>query len=441
MTQQKHSLLASMSDLNVEQLVDIASNAFDTWSEMPISKRVGIMRTFGDLLKANTDKLVSILTREKGCSTSDARDEILKGIRFVESACDIVHLWQGDLAMQLSEAEDQGFEHHALGVVAGVLPVNQPIMISLWMYPVALVCGNTFILKSSPETPVTLQYIAELLHDSGLPSGVFNMFYGEQQTVSELLDNPCVKALSFVGSSMDCELILAKGFGQAKKVQVCSAMKAYVLVMPDADIKQVVDAVFDFLQEPDMASPVIIAVGEQVGNNLVMALARRLHTSSGLSMKPMIDANTLIRTHGYIYQATEKGAELIVDDQLLNARLSEGSVGTGTCLLDFVTADMAIYYKDVFGPVLIVARAESVNNALNMINVNDAYCHAMAVFSKNKKQAVQDLGELMQMGEVSVNGPIPVTYSLACCWFQPLFDERSFHAIQGIRFNAEMVPV
>ena len=435
--------LATAGD--VDQIVQEAAAAFKGWAATPPAKRAQIMFAFRDLLKKNIQDLAQVLSREHGKTLSDAVGEISRGIEVVEYVCGIPQLLKGDYSEQVANGVDSFSVRQPLGVVVGITPFNFPAMVPLWMYPVAIACGNTFVLKPSEKDPSVPLRIAALLAEAGLPKGVMNVIQGDKEAVDALLDHPLVEAVSFVGSTAIGEQIYKRGTASGKRVQALCGAKNHLVVMPDADMDQVVDALlgagYGSAGERCMAISVAVPVGQATADRLVAALAPRVqalkvgpYTDPNAELGPVITQQSFDRIHNYIAQGVEKGANLVVDGRNVALQGYENGFFIGGCLFDNVTTDMSIYTDEIFGPVLCVVRAETYDEALAMINAHE-YGNGTAIFTRDG-DAARDFWSRAQIGMVGINVPIPVpvAYHSFGGWKRSLFGDHHIHGTEGIRF-------
>lgn len=440
------SQLTLATKKDIDAVVDIANEAFKGWSVTPAAKRSQVMFKFRELLNTHIDELALLLSSEHGKTISDAKGEITRGIEVVEFACGIPHLLKGEFSPQVADGIDCHSMRQPLGVVAGVTPFNFPAMVPLWMYPISIACGNSFILKPSERNPSVPVRIAELFHEAGLPKGVFNVVNGDKEAVDALLDNPDVRALSFVGSTAIGEYIYSRGTANGKRVQALCGAKNHLVVMPDADMEQVVDALigsaYGSAGERCMAISVTVPVGKETADRLIEALIPRVkalkvaaYTDSESEMGPVITRASLNKIHSYIDQGLDAGAKLVVDGRDPKVTGHENGYFIAGCLFDDVTADMSIYTDEIFGPVLAVARAENYEQALEMINSHE-YGNGTAIFTQNG-DAARDFCNRVRIGMVGVNVPIPVpvAYYSFGGWKRSLFGDHSMHGMEGVRFN------
>ncbi|NRA86580.1 MAG: CoA-acylating methylmalonate-semialdehyde dehydrogenase [Rhizobiales bacterium] len=439
--------LASKAD--VDNVVDIAYEAFQSWSTTPPAKRAQIMFNFRDLLRKNIDELAELLSSEHGKTLPDAKGEIDRGIEVIEFACGIPHLLKGEYSEQVARGVDTYSIRQPLGVIAGITPFNFPAMVPLWMYPVSLACGNSFILKPSERDPSVVMRIAELLDEAGLPKGVFSVVNGDKEAVDALLDNPKVDAASFVGSTTIGHYIYSRGTNNGKRIQALCGAKNHLVVMPDADMNQVADALmgssYGSAGERCMAISVAVPVGAETADKLIEALKGRVaalkvapYTDPTSDMGPVITQQSLDKINNYIAEGVEKGATLVVDGRGLKVKGHEEGYFIGGCLFDNVTTDMSIYTDEIFGPVLSVVRANSYEEAVQMINDHE-YGNGTAIFTRDGDTA-RDFTSRIKVGMVGVNVPIPVpvAYHSFGGWKRSLFGDHHIHGMEGVRFNTHL---
>lgn len=442
--------MASKED--VDHIVNVAQKAQPAWEATPPAKRAAVMFAFRDLLNTHIDELAEMLSTEHGKTIPDAKGEIARGIEVIEFACGIPHLLKGEFAAQVANQIDSFSLRQAVGVVAGITPFNFPAMVPLWMYPIALVCGNAFVLKPSERDPSVVLRIGQLLQQAGLPEGVFNVVNGDKEAVDALLDNPKVDAISFVGSTAIGQYIYTRGTATGKRVQALCGAKNHLVVMPDADMDKVVDALigsaYGSAGERCMAISVAVPIGDETADRLIAALKPRIETLKVAAcsdptsdMGPVITQQSKDRILSYIEQGLEKGAELVVDGRAVSVTGNEGGYFIGGCLFDRVTTDMSIYKEEIFGPVLAVVRAQDYEEALQMINEHE-YGNGTTIFTRDGDTA-RDFTMRVKIGMVGVNVPIPVpvAYFSFGGWKRSLFGDHAIHGMEGIRFNTRLKTV
>src|SRR5450830_489995 len=376
-------LLGSTAD--VSAAVAAAQAAFPAWSDMPPIRRGRVMFKFLELVNQNKDTLARMITLEHGKVFTDAQGEVSRGIDIIEFACGIPQLLKGDYTEQVSTGIDNWTMRQALGVVAGITPFNFPVMVPMWMFPVAIAAGNTFVLKPSPTDPSASLFMADLLKQAGLPDGVFNVVQGDKEAVDALLEHPDVKAVSFVGSTPIANYIYETGAHHGKRVQALGGAKNHMVVMPDADIDQAVDALvgagYGSAGERCMAISVAVLVGD-VGERLIPMLRERAQTlkikngvEADAEMGPIVSSAALERIHGYIQSGVDEGAKLLVDGREFKGASAgpgcENGFWTGGTLFDHVTTDMRIYKEEIFGPVLSCVRVADLGQAIDLINAHE----------------------------------------------------------------------
>ncbi len=439
--------LASKAD--VDAAVETAAAALPGWAAEPPAKRAAVMFAFRDLLKKHTDELAEILSAEHGKTAPDAKGEIARGIEVVEFACGIPQLLKGEYSEAVAAGVDSYTVRQPVGVVAGITPFNFPAMVPLWMYPVAVSCGNTFVLKPSEKDPSVALRIAGLLAESGLPEGVFNIVNGDKEAVDALLDNPKVEAVSFVGSTPIGRHIYSRAASNGKRVQALCGAKNHLVVMPDADMNQVTDALvgsaYGSAGERCMAVSVAVPVGEETADRLVEALEPRVralkvapYTDPASELGPVISKQSYDNIHRLIAQGLEQGADLVVDGRDISLQGYEDGYFIGGCLFDNVTADMSIYKEEIFGPVLSVVRARGYEDAVQMINDHE-YGNGTAIFTRDG-DAARDFWSRARIGMVGVNVPIPVpvAYHSFGGWKRSLFGDHHIHGMEGVRFYTRL---
>lgn len=440
-------LLATRND--VDQVIDVAARALPGWAATPPAKRAMVMFDFRDLLKKHTDELAKLLSAEHGKTLPDAKGEIARGIEVVEYACGIPQLLKGEYSEAVAANVDSFSVRQPVGVVAGITPFNFPAMVPLWMYPVAIACGNTFVLKPSEKDPTVVLRIAELLKEAGLPNGVFNVVNGDKEAVDAILDNPTVEAVSFVGSTPIGHYIYSRGTAAGKRVQALCGAKNHLVVMPDADMEQVTDALigsaYGSAGERCMAISVAVPVGEETADRLVAALEPRIralkvapYTDPDSELGPVISKQSYDKIHGLIQQGLDAGADLIVDGRDSVLQGYEDGYFIGGCLFDNVTTEMAIYKEEIFGPVLSVVRADNYDTAVQMINEHE-YGNGTAIFTRDG-DAARDFWARVRIGMVGVNVPIPVpvAYHSFGGWKRSLFGDHHIHGMEGVRFYTRL---
>ena len=428
----------------VDAAVAAAHAAFPKWADMPPVRRARVMFKFLDLLNQHRDTLAAMITAEHGKVFTDAQGEVTRGIEIVEFACGIPQLLKGDYTEQVSTGIDNWTMRQPLGVVAGVTPFNFPCMVPMWMFPVAIAAGNTFVLKPSPLDPSPSLLMAELLRLAGLPDGVFNVVQGDKVAVDALLANPDVKAISFVGSTPVAHHIAQEAARQGKRVQALGGAKNHMVVMPDADLDQVVDALigsaFGSAGERCMAISVGVLVGD-VAEKILPRLVERtqaLKVKNGMEldaeMGPIVTEAARERITGLIDSGVQQGAKLLVDGRGLAVPGHEKGFWIGGTVFDQVTPDMRIYQEEIFGPVLSCVRVPDFASALELVNAH-AYGNGVACFTRDGHVA-REFGRRVQAGMVGINVPIPVPMAWHGFggWKASLFGDMHAYGEEGVRF-------
>jgi malonate-semialdehyde dehydrogenase (acetylating) / methylmalonate-semialdehyde dehydrogenase len=435
--------VALASRAEVDAAVAAARAAFPAWSETAPLKRARILFKFKQLLDAHQDELAALITREHGKVFSDAQGEVTRGLEVVEFACGIPHLLKGQYTEQIGGGIDNWSVRQALGVVAGITPFNFPMMVPCWMFPVALACGNTFILKPSERDPSVPLRLAELLKEAGLPDGVFNVVNGDKEAVDALIEHPDVAALSFVGSTPIAEYIYSQGTARGKRVQALGGAKNHLVVMPDANLEQAVDALmgaaYGSAGERCMAISVAVAVG-QVGDALVEKLlprVRALQIKDGMEadaeMGPLVTGAHRAKVAGYIEDGVRAGAQLLVDGRGHAVADAPGFFLGGT-LFDRVTPEMKIYREEIFGPVLAVVRVPDFASAVALINRHE-FANGVSCYTSDGGIA-RAFARQIQVGMVGINVPIPVPMAWHSFggWKRSLFGDHHAYGEEGVRF-------
>ncbi|SDQ52831.1 malonate-semialdehyde dehydrogenase (acetylating) / methylmalonate-semialdehyde dehydrogenase [Pseudoxanthomonas sp. CF385] len=438
--------LASADD--VEQAVDAASVAFPAWAATTPLNRARVMFRFKELLETHAGELAKIITSEHGKVLSDARGEVTRGLEVVEFACGIPHLLKGEHSMNVGRDVDSWSEYAPLGVVAGITPFNFPAMVPLWMFPVALACGNTFVLKPSERDPSAALFMADLLKRAGLPDGVFNVVHGDKDAVDALLDEPRVQALSFVGSTPIAQYIYARGSANGKRVQALGGAKNHMVVLPDADLDGAVSALlgagYGSAGERCMAISVAVCVGDATADALVATLAPKvaaLKIGPGCQdpeMGPLVTGAHRDKVRGYVDAGVAEGADLVVDGR---GHVVDGHADgffLGGCLFDRVTPGMTIYREEIFGPVLCVMRVPDLEAALKLVNEHE-YGNGTAVFTRDGG-AAREFAHRVQAGMVGINVPIPVPMAFHSFggWKRSIFGPLHVHGPDGVRFYTRL---
>jgi len=428
----------------VDLAVSAAAKAWPAWAATPPLRRARILFRLKDLLERDRKKLSAAITAEHGKVLSDADGEVTRGLEVVEFACGIPHLLKGEFTEAVGTGIDAWSIRQPLGVVAGITPFNFPLMVPLWMIPVALACGNCFILKPSEKDPSASLLLAALLTEAGLPEGVFNVVQGAREAVEAILAHPGVAAVSFVGSTAIAETIYRGGTAHGKRVQALGGAKNHLVVMPDADLDDAVDALmgsaYGAAGERCMAVSVAVAVGE-VGDKLVRKLEPRVRalkigpgTDPDAEMGPLVTREHREKVKSYIDLGVKEGAELVVDGRSLHLQGYENGFFLGGSLFDRVHTNMRIYREEIFGPVLDVVRTPDVTSAVRLVN-DHPYGNGVAIFTGDGGVA-RDFASAIQIGMVGVNVPIPVPMAFHSFggWKQSLFGDHHIYGPEGVRF-------
>ena len=433
---------------DVDAAVAAALAAFPKWADTPPIRRARVLFKFLELLNLHKDELARIITAEHGKVFTDAQGEVSRGIDIVEFSCGIPQLLKGDFTDQVSTGIDNWTLRQPLGVVAGVTPFNFPVMVPMWMFPVAIAAGNTFVLKPSPIDPSASLFIADLLKQAGLPDGVFNVVQGDKEAVDALLVHPDVKAVSFVGSTPIANYIYETGAHHGKRVQALGGAKNHMVVMPDADIDQVVDALigagYGSAGERCMAISVAVLVGD-VADKVIAKLTERTKTLQVLDginlaaeMGPIVTPAAHARITGYIEQGVKEGAQMLVDGRTFKgATAGEGcdnGFWLGGTLFDHVTPEMRIYKEEIFGPVLACVRVPDLATSIDLINAHE-FGNGVACFTRDGNVA-REFSRRIQVGMVGINVPIPVPMAWHGFggWKKSLFGDMHAYGEEGVRF-------
>ena len=428
----------------VEEAISVAKEAFESWSKVTPLNRSRILFKFKMLLDERIDELAKVISAEHGKVFEDAKGEIIRGTEVVEFACGIPHLLKGEMTEQVGSDVDAYSVSQPLGVVAGISPFNFPAMVPMWMWPVAIACGNTFVLKPSEKDPSASLLIAQWLKECGLPDGVFNVVNGDKEAVDVLLTHQDIQAVSFVGSTPIAEYIYSTASQHGKRVQALGGAKNHMVVMPDADIDSAVNALmgaaYGSAGERCMAISVAVAVGD-IADELVDKLAtktRELKVGNGenlgLDMGPLVTKEHLNKVTGYVNQGVKEGANLIVDGRDIKVEGHDNGYFLGGCLFDNVTTDMTIYQEEIFGPVLCVVRVPDFTTAAKLINDHE-YGNGTSIFTRSGAVARKFTHDI-QVGMVGVNVPIPVPMAFHAFggWKRSLFGSHHVHGPEGVHF-------
>ena len=439
--------LASSSE--TASAIEAAAAAFPDWRNTPPLRRARVLFRFKELLDANLDELAQLVSSEHGKVLSDARGSVIRGIEVVEFATGAPNLLKGDFSENVGRDVDSYSTRQPLGVCAGITPFNFPAMVPMWMFPVALACGNTFVLKTSEKVPSTALRLAELLTEAGLPDGVFNVVNGDKEAVDTLLPHPQVAAVSFVGSTAVAEYIYQTATLNGKRCQALGGAKNHMVVMPDADMDQVADALmgaaYGSAGERCMAISVAVAVGDDTADAIIERLAPRVMdlkiapgSDPGAEMGPLISGEHLSKVKGYVDLGIEEGAELVVDGRSLSIEGHENGFYLGGCLFDKVDSNMRIYREEIFGPVLCVVRVPDFDTALQLVNDHE-YGNGTAIFTRDGDTA-RTYSSQVQVGMVGINVPIPVPMAFHSFggWKRSLFGDMHMHGMEGVHFYTRL---
>jgi malonate-semialdehyde dehydrogenase (acetylating)/methylmalonate-semialdehyde dehydrogenase len=433
----------------VRSAVAVAAEAFPNWSQTSPARRAQVLFRYRELLIEHMAELSEIVSSEHGKTLEDAQGSITRGLEVVEFACGISQLLKGEFTEGVSNGVDCWSVRQPLGVCAGITPFNFPAMVPMWMFPIALACGNTFVLKPSERDPSCSLRMAELLVEAGLPAGVLNVVNGDKEAVDALLFDPQVQAVSFVGSTAVGEYIYRTGCNHGKRVQALCGAKNHMVVMPDADLDQAIDAVmgaaYGSAGERCMAVSVMVAVGDEVADALIERLRPRLealkvgpYTQSDAEMGPVVNPAAKARICGYIDRGVEEGAELVIDGRDISVRGFENGCFVGPTVFDHVTSSMSIYTDEIFGPVLCVVRVNSYDSALQLVNDHE-YGNGAAIFTRDG-DAARDFSHRVRIGMVGINVPIPVPMAFHSFggWKRSLFGDHYVHGPEGVRFYTRL---
>ncbi len=440
--QQAEVVLATQAD--VDEAVRTARVAFAEWSQSSLSRRTKILFSFRELVNRRTGELATVISDEHGKTVADATGEVQRGLEVVEFACGIPTLLKGDYTDQASSGVDVYSFREPLGVVAGITPFNFPVMVPMWMHPVAIACGNTFVLKPSERDPGASMLVGEMWAEAGLPEGVFNVLHGDKEAVDALLDHEDVAALSFVGSTPIARYIHQRGTANGKRVQALGGAKNHAVILPDANVDYVSDhlvaAAFGSAGERCMAISAAVTVGS-AGDDVVAAVAEKaaaVRVGPGRDprseMGPVITGAARDRIVGLIGSGERDGARVAVDGRKVAVPGHENGFFVGPTVLDEVRPDMEVYREEVFGPVLTVVRSDSVDDAIELINANP-YGNGTAIFTSSG-EAARRFQRGVDVGMIGINVPIPVpmAYYSFGGWKDSLFGDKHVHGPEGVSF-------
>ena len=438
--------LASTKDM--DNAIEAAKMAFTSWSKKPPLQRARVMFKFKEIIEKNFEELTKIIVSEHGKVFDDAKGEITRGLEVVEFACGIPQLLKGEFTENVGTDVDSWSLRQPLGVCAGITPFNFPAMVPMWMFPVAIACGNTFILKPSEKDPSCAIRLAELLLEAGLPEGVFNVVNGDKEAVDAIINNKDISAVSFVGSTPIAKYIYENCAKNEKRAQALGGAKNHAVIMPDCDLDQAVNglmgAAYGSAGERCMAQSVAVVVGG-IGDKLVESLAKKvesLKVGSGMDKKsemgPLVTKEHLEKVKNYVDIGTKEGAKLIVDGRNLKLQGYENGYYMGGCLFDHVKKDMRIYKEEIFGPVLSVVRAKNFEEALSLVNEHE-FGNGVAIFTRDGDSG-RTFASKVQVGMVGINIPIPVPMAFHSFggWKRSLFGDQHMHGPEGVRFYTKL---
>jgi malonate-semialdehyde dehydrogenase (acetylating)/methylmalonate-semialdehyde dehydrogenase len=442
--------LASESD--VDSAVRAARDAFPAWAATPALRRARVLFKFKEILESRREELARLIASEHGKLVSDAAGEVTRGLEVVEFACGAPHLTKGEFAENVGTGVDSFSMRQPLGVAVGITPFNFPAMVPMWMFPVALACGNCFVLKPSERDPGAAMLLARWLAEAGLPPGVFGVVNGDKVAVDALLRHPGVDAVSFVGSTPIAEYVQREATAHGKRVQALGGAKNHMVMLPDADVDFTADALtgaaYGSAGERCMAISVAVAVGDSTADRLVEALARRVralridHSQNGAAdMGPLITAAHRERVTGYIQDGVAEGARLVVDGRGHRVKGYESGFFLGGSLFDHVAPSMKIYREEIFGPVLCVVRVPTLAAAIDLVNAHE-FANGTALFTRDGA-AARAFVQGIEVGMVGVNVPIPVPMSFMSFggWRRSSFADHAMHGMEGVRFYTRLKTV
>jgi malonate-semialdehyde dehydrogenase (acetylating)/methylmalonate-semialdehyde dehydrogenase len=433
---------ASNEDLN--HAVDVSKKALIEWRDASLAKRVKVMFAFRELVEKHKNDLAAKITEQHGKVLSDALGEVNRGLEVVEFACGIPQLMKGEFSENVSSEVDSYSIRQPLGIVAGITPFNFPVMVPMWMFPIALACGNTFILKPSEKDPGPTMMMAELLAKAGLPEGVFQVVHGDKEVVDGILSHPDISAVSFVGSTPIAKYIYENGTRNGKRVQALGGAKNHMVVLPDADMDLAADSAinagYGSAGERCMAISVLLTVGNAAEKLLPKITERlaKLKVGPGMDtsseMGPLVTKEHRDKVAGYVDQGEREGAKLVVDGRGLQVDGHPNGFFLGPTLLDNVTPQMVVYQEEIFGPVLSCVRVDTYNEAIKLINENQ-YANGVAIFT-NDGGAARKFQHEIQVGMIGINVPIPVpmAYYSFGGWKNSLFGDTHIHGKEGVHF-------
>ena len=444
-TGERQGSVALASAAEVDAAVRTAKAAFPAWAATTPIRRARIMFEFRRLLEAHMDELAALVTAEHGKTLGDAKGSVIRGLEVVEYACGIPELLKGEFSAEVGSGIDLASFRQPLGVCAGITPFNFPEMIPMWMFPLALACGNTFVLKPSEKDPSCPMRLAELALEAGVPAGVLNVVNGDKEAVNALLAHPDVAAISFVGATPTAEYVYQTATSFGKRCQALGGAKNHMVVMPDADLEQATDALmgagYGAAGERCMAVSVAVAIGDRVGDALIERLAPRVRqlkigpgTDPEVEMGPLVTKEHLEKVKGYVDLGVQEGAKLVVDGRGFKMQGYEEGYYVGGCLFDEVRPEMRIYREEIFGPVLSVVRVPDYATALQLVNDHE-FGNGTAIFTRDG-DAARAFAHDVKIGMVGINVPVPVpvAYHSFGGWKRSLFGDHRIHGPEGVRF-------
>ena len=451
-TGEQSAVLPLSTAAELDAAVQAAKKALPAWADMPPLRRAKFMFAFKALLDQNQKKIAEAISAEHGKTHADALGELQRGIEVVDFCCGIPHLLKGEFSRHVGPGIDTHSDRQPLGVCAGITPFNFPAMVPMWMYPVAIACGNTFILKPSERDPSASMIAFELFREAGFPEGVLNIVHGDKEVVDAILTHPDIKAVSFVGSTPIAEYVYRTGTAHGKRVQALGGAKNHMIVMPDADIDKAADALmgagYGSAGERCMAISVAVPVGEETANRLVESLAPRVRalkigpaTDPDAEMGPLVTKQHMDKVLGYIDAGVKQGADLVVDGRGFKLQGYEGGYYVGGTLFDRVTPEMTIYKEEIFGPVLSVVRSPDYQHAVKLINDHE-YGNGTAIFTRDG-DAARSFADKIEVGMVGINVPIPVpvAYHSFGGWKRSLFGDHAIYGPEGVHFYTRLKTV
>ena len=444
--QESEVRLGSRADLDLA--VEKAKKAFESWSNVPPLQRARILFKFKELVEKNSDELTKLIVNEHGKVYEDAKGSLTRGLEVVEFACGIPQMLKGEFTENVGTNIDSWSTRQPLGVCAGITPFNFPAMVPMWMFPMAIACGNTFILKPSEKDPSCAMMLANLFKEAGLPDGVFNIVNGDKEVVDAILENKDIPAVSFVGSTPIAKYIYENAAKNEKRVQALGGAKNHCVVMPDCDLDQAVNglmgAAYGSAGERCMAQSVAVAVGN-IGDDLVNQISKKvevLKVGPGMDkaseMGPLVTKEHLERVKGYVDLGVKEGAKLVVDGRDIKLQGYENGYYIGGCLFDHVNKDMRIYKEEIFGPVLSVVRVKNFNEAVQLINDHE-FGNGTSIYTRDG-DAGRTFANKIKVGMVGINIPIPVpvAYHSFGGWKRSLFGDQHMHGPEGVRFYTKL---